>query len=73
MMQEVRLLWLSFSTWPETERGVEVWQLARRNQPLTRGSRPGIWAGVTSLMLLPLKQRRRSLGSKTRLLSLILC
>lgn len=45
MMQEVRLLWLSFSTWPEIERGVEVWQLARRNQPLTRGSRPGIWAG----------------------------
>lgn len=72
MMQEVRLLWLSFSTWPETERGVEVWQLARRNQPLTMPGRAS-GRGVTSLRLLPLKQRRRSLGRKTRLLSLILC
>lgn len=57
MIQEMRCLWLPFSTWPETECGLEVQQLTRRNQALTKGSWLGI-KGPTSLILLSWRREK---------------
>lgn len=37
----MRLLGLPFSAWPETERGVKVWQLTGRKRLLAKGSQLG--------------------------------